>query len=80
MYKIVYTKAAAKDAPKLRAVHLTEKAKALQKAGRKKPMLMSGAAHTGTTEVLRRLTPYVLESRKQRGNLTSTDTFDDHDD
>lgn len=29
MYKIVYTKTAAKDAPKLRAVHLTEKAKAL---------------------------------------------------
>ncbi|MBQ8347414.1 MAG: GTPase ObgE [Alphaproteobacteria bacterium] len=64
----------------LTAEEITEKAKALQKAGRKKPMLMSGAAHTGTTEVLRRLTPYVLESRKQRGNLTSTDTFDDHDD
>lgn len=29
MYKIVYTKTAAKDASKLRAVHLTEKAKAL---------------------------------------------------
>lgn len=64
----------------LTAKEITEKAKALQKAGRKKPMLMSGAAHTGTTEVLRRLMPYVLESRKQRGNLTSTDTFDDHDD
>ena len=64
----------------LTAEEITEKAKALQKAGRKKPMLMSGAAHTGTTEVLRRLMPYVLESRKQRGNLTSTDTFDDHDD
>lgn len=64
----------------LTAEEITEKAKALQKAGRKKPMLMSGAAHTGTTEVLRRLMPYVLETRKQRGNLTSTDTFDDHDD
>ena len=64
----------------LTAEEITEKAKALQKAGRKKPMLMSGAAHTGTTEVLRRLMPYVLESRKQRSNLTSTDTFDDHDD
>lgn len=64
----------------LTAEEITEKAKALQKAGRKKPMLMSGVAHTGTTEVLRRLMPYVLESRKQRSNLTSTDTFDDHDD
>lgn len=64
----------------LTAEEITEKAKVLQKAGRKKPMLMSGAAHTGTTEVLRRLMPYVLETRKQRGNLTSTDTFDDHDD
>lgn len=29
MYKIVYTKAAAKDVPKLKAAHLDEKAKAL---------------------------------------------------
>ena len=33
----------------LTAEEITEKAKALQKAGHKKPMLMSGAAHTGTT-------------------------------
>lgn len=57
-----------------------EKAKILQKTCRKKPMLMSGAAHTGTTEVLRRLAPYVLELRRQRSNSTATDTFDDHDD
>ena len=29
MYKIVYTKAAAKDVPKLKAAHLADKAKAL---------------------------------------------------
>lgn len=29
MYKVVYTKAAAKDIPKLKAAHLDEKAKAL---------------------------------------------------
>lgn len=29
MYKVVYTKTAAKDVPKLRSAHLDEKAKAL---------------------------------------------------
>ena len=29
MYKIVYTKAAAKDVPKLKSAHLADKAKAL---------------------------------------------------
>ena len=58
----------------LTAEEITEKAKALQKAGRKKPMLMSGAAHTGTTEVLRRLLPYVLKAREQRANANSAST------
>ncbi len=58
----------------LTAEEITEKAKALQKAGRKKPMLMSGAAHTGTTEVLRRLMPYVLKAREQRANANSAST------
>ncbi|HAW33690.1 MAG TPA: GTPase ObgE, partial [Alphaproteobacteria bacterium] len=43
---------------------IDEKAKALQKACRKKPMLMSGAAHAGTTEVLRALLPHVLKLRE----------------
>lgn len=59
---------------------ITEKARILQKVCRKKPMLMSGAAHTGTTEVLRRLLPYVLKLREQRNSSVPTDTFDDHDD
>ena len=59
---------------------ITEKAQTLQKACRRKPLLMSGVAHTGTTETLRKLLPYVLEAREQRGNTTSTDIFDDHDD
>ena len=58
----------------LTAEEITEKAKALQKAGRKKPMLKSGAAHTGTTEVLRRLMPYVLKAREQRANANSAST------
>ena len=37
MYRIVYTKTAAKDAAKLRAVHLTEKAKALIEILREDP-------------------------------------------
>ena len=59
---------------------IAEKAQILQKACRKKPMLMSGAAHTGTTEVLRKLWPYVEKLRQERSSATSGETFDDHDD
>ncbi len=58
---------------------IDEKAKALQKACRKKPMLMSGATHTGTTEVLRALMPYVLKLREERGAAARTEAFDDYD-
>ena len=37
MYKIVYTKAAAKDVPKLKAAHLDAKAKALIDVIRRNP-------------------------------------------
>ena len=57
-----------------------EKAKALQKACRKKPLLMSAVAHTGTDEVLLKLLPFVLEQRAQRNAQTETTAFDDHDD
>ena len=58
---------------------IDEKAKALQKACRKKPMLMSGAAHAGTTEVLRALLPHVLKLREERGSAASMEAFDDYD-
>ena len=57
-----------------------EKAKALQKACRKKPLLMSAVAHTGTDEVLLKLLPFVLEQRAQRNAQPETTAFDDHDD
>ena len=37
MYKVVYTKTAAKDVPKLRSAHLDEKAKALTETNRVAP-------------------------------------------
>lgn len=40
MYKIVYTKTAAKDIPKLKGVHLDEKAKALIEILRSDPYQM----------------------------------------
>lgn len=45
---------------------IEKKLKQLQKACRKKPLLMSSVAHTGTKEVLRKLLPFVLEEREQR--------------
>ena len=59
---------------------IVEKAKALQKACRKKPMLMSAVAHTGTEEVLLKLLPFVEESRAERNAQPEMNTFDDHDD
>ncbi len=55
-----------------------EKAKALQKAARRKPLLMSGVARTGTKEVLRKLLPYVLGLRQQRDE-SAIKGFDDND-
>lgn len=55
-----------------------EKAKALQKAARRKPLLMSGVARTGTKEVLRKLLPYVLNLRQQRDE-SAIKGFDDND-
>jgi len=55
-----------------------EKAKALQKAARRKPLLMSGVARTGTKEVLRKLLPYVLDLRQQRDE-SAIKGFDDND-
>ena len=40
MYKIVYTKTAAKDIPKLKAAHLADKAKALIDIIRDDPCLL----------------------------------------
>ena len=59
---------------------IEEKAKALQKACRKKPLLMSAVAHTGTNEVLLKLLPFVEEQRAERNAQPETTTFDDHDD
>ena len=59
---------------------IEEKTKALQKACRKKPLLMSAVAHTGTAEVLMKLLPFVEEQRAERNVQTETTTFDDHDD
>lgn len=58
---------------------IDEKTKALQKACRKKPMPMSGAAHAGTTEVLRALLPHVLKLREERGAAPRMEAFDDDD-
>lgn len=58
---------------------IDEKTKALQKACRKKPMPMSGAAHAGTTEVLRALLPHVLKLREERGTAPRMEAFDDDD-
>lgn len=58
---------------------IDEKTKALQKACRKKPMPMSGAAHAGTTEVLRALLPHVLKLREERGAAARMEAFDDDD-
>ena len=58
---------------------IDEKTKALQKACRKKPMPMSGAAHAGTTEVLRALLPHVLKLREERGTAARMEAFDDDD-
>ena len=55
-----------------------EKTKALQKAARRKPLLMSGVARTGTKEVLRKLLPYVLDLRQQRDE-SAIKGFDDND-
>lgn len=55
-----------------------EKVKALQKAARRKPLVMSGVARTGTKEVLRKLLPYVLDLRRQRDE-SAVKGFDDHD-
>lgn len=59
---------------------IDEKAKALQKALRRKPLLMSGAAREGTKEVLRKLLPHVLETREERGEIAQMESFDDQDD
>ena len=59
---------------------IEEKAKALQKACRKKPLLMSAVAHTGTEDVLLKLLPFVEEMRAERNAQTETTAFDDHDD
>ncbi|MBO4521018.1 MAG: GTPase ObgE [Alphaproteobacteria bacterium] len=59
---------------------IEEKTKALQKACRKKPLLMSAVAHTGTTEILRKLLPFVEELRAERNAQPETTAFDDHDD
>ncbi len=56
------------------------KVKALQKACRRKPMTMSAVSHEGTKEVLRKLLPYVLETRRERGKPESAEIFDDNDD
>lgn len=58
---------------------IDERTKALQKACRKKPMPMSGAAHAGTTEVLRALLPHVLKLREERGAAPRMEAFDDDD-
>lgn len=55
-----------------------EKVKALQKAARRKPLVMSGVARTGTKEVLRKLLPYVLDLRQQRDE-SAIKGFDDND-
>lgn len=54
-----------------------EKAKALQKACRKKPLLMSGVSGEGTKAVLRKLLPYVLEMRENQQESPASGTFDD---
>jgi len=59
---------------------IEEKTKALQKACRKKPLLMSAVAHIGTEKVLLKLLPFVEELREKRNAQTETTTFDDHDD
>ena len=64
----------------LTETEIEEKAKALQKACRKKPLLMSAVAHIGTAEVLRKLLPFVKELRAERNARPETTTFDDHDD
>lgn len=45
---------------------IAEKTAALQKAARKKPLQMSGAAHEGTDAVLKKLIPYVAAEREAR--------------
>ena len=57
---------------------IEEKVKALQKAARRKPLVMSGVARTGTKEVLRKLLPYVLDLRQQRDE-SAIKGFDDND-
>lgn len=57
---------------------IEEKVKALQKAARRKPLVMSGVARTGTKEVLRKLLPYVLDLRRQRDE-SAVKGFDDND-
>lgn len=57
---------------------IEEKAKALQKAARRKPLLMSGVSRAGTKEVLRKLLPYVLDLRQQRDE-SAIKGFDDND-
>lgn len=59
---------------------IEEKSKALQKAARKKPLLMSGVSREGTKEVLRKLLPYVLKLRHERDAVTAVEGFDDNDD
>ena len=56
---------------------IEEKVKALQKAARRKPLVMSGVARTGTKEVLRKLLPYVLDLRQQRDE-SAIKGFDDN--
>ena len=57
-----------------------EKVKALQKACRRKPMIMSAVSHEGTKDVLRKLLPYVQETRRVRNTPESAEIFDDNDD
>ena len=59
---------------------IEEKAKALLKACRKKPLLMSAVAHTGTDDVLLKLLPFVKELRAERNTQSGMNAFDDHDD
>ena len=50
----------------LSSLEREEKSKALQKAARKKPLLMSGVSGEGTKEALRALLPFVSDAREKR--------------
>lgn len=58
---------------------IEEKVKALQKACRRKPLVMSAVSGDGTKQVLRKLLPYVMETRQQRYASLEMKGFDDSD-